>query len=853
MHRYLYLFLAIGIIISQPYGGGERPKIAILTGRVFNNLTSEPVPYASVSVYNDDDSNPVAGGITDDDGYFFIDKFAPGRYSVNVEFMGYETYVVDGVALNRKEGVRKDLGDIMLVQKVIDVEGVVVVEERETIEFKTDKLVYNVDENSIANSGTAEDALRNVPMVTVNQDGQVSLRGNPGVKILVDGRQNRMGDGPGDVSNIPASLIDQVEVIVSPSAKYDPEGIAGIINIKLKKGEYDGLNGSIKLNGKQTENHTARDMNGVNLYGNYRKGKINIYSSIGYNNRMRWRESWRNISTELSDLDPMYEGNALPADSTELIDFTSDKEIDRSGIKFMLGGDYYLNDYTSLNSEVSFRSGSSYKEGSQVHTSPDSLYLITIDKDKEPNYDISSSFELVRKFRDPGKELLFSVAYDNGFDSEYKILDSDGIESISDTTAITDDNFESEIDLSYTHPLGKDSKLEVGYDGRLKGHDDDMVFTIGDFLGKSKFDYIRSIHALYFDLDYKFSELFSIKPSARIELVSRDMSFSSEFSAALGGQQANSGNFIFTDLLDAIPDSSVVVNEVALYPDLHFAFNLAEGRGLQFGISKRVERPGSGWGSSIRPFPRDVYSPSFIFTGYPFLRPQYSTNYDATFTSKIPMGYLSLNLYYKDITDKMVWYDDDRFQGDVISYRNAGSAYDTGFEVFSIVMGQVLGGSYNRSTLTDNSGDVELSNYNEFMNLYYRITLPEKYIKLFGFEFGGYWMKIKEEGGTLFGANGTLWANIGLSKSILNDNATVSLSLDNIFNEGGFSISQSKALNSWDVPEGYLSAIETTNGDSHRGGRTLKINFKYTFGKLQDEKKRFGGEGRGGGGMDMGL
>ena len=277
MHRYLYLFLAISIIIPQPYGGGERPKIAILTGRVFNNLTSEPVPYASVSVYNDEDSNPVAGGITDDDGYFFIDKFTPGRYSVKVEFMGYETYVADGVALNRKEGVRKDLGDIMLVQKVIDVEGVVVVEERETIEFKTDKLVYNVDENSIANSGTAEDALRNVPMVTVNQDGQVSLRGNPGVKILVDGRQNRMGDGPGDVSNIPASLIDQVEVIVSPSAKYDPEGIAGIINIKLKKGEYDGLNGSIKLNGKQTENHTARDMNGVNLYGNYRKGKINIY------------------------------------------------------------------------------------------------------------------------------------------------------------------------------------------------------------------------------------------------------------------------------------------------------------------------------------------------------------------------------------------------------------------------------------------------------------------------------------------------------------------------------------------------------------------------------------------------
>ena len=159
----------------------------------------------------------------------------------------YEKKIVENFSFNRQDGVKRDLGNMKLTPKTIDIDAINVIEQRSIYEFETDKMIYNASDDIISEGGTAEDVLRKVPMVTVNLDGEVSLRGNSNVKILIDGRDSRFG---AEVDNIPSSLIDQVEVITSPSAKYDPEGMAGIINIKLKKGKYGGLNGKIKFNGR---------------------------------------------------------------------------------------------------------------------------------------------------------------------------------------------------------------------------------------------------------------------------------------------------------------------------------------------------------------------------------------------------------------------------------------------------------------------------------------------------------------------------------------------------------------------------------------------------------------------------
>ena len=167
----------------------------------------------------------------DTDGKFKVEEIKPGIYDIKIEYMGFSSISIKDVQLSFRGNPTKSLGDIKLQPTTLELEIVKVIDEKPIFEFEADKMVYNSSDDIVAGSGTAEDVLNKVPMVTVDQDGEVSLRGNPNVKILLNGRPHRQ---EGDVDNIPASLIDKVEIITSPSAKYDPDGMAGIINIVLK-------------------------------------------------------------------------------------------------------------------------------------------------------------------------------------------------------------------------------------------------------------------------------------------------------------------------------------------------------------------------------------------------------------------------------------------------------------------------------------------------------------------------------------------------------------------------------------------------------------------------------------------
>ena len=260
MHPITYYSLLTLFIISllpaqHQHGGSSQqmPKGCEIYGTVVDSITGVAIEYASISVIGADNSI-VTGGITDFEGKFDIDEIKPGTYSVKIEFMGFAPIEFSAIKLAFQGAVwKKDFGIIKLQPTSLELDAVKVIDERPVFEFETDKLVYNSSEDIISDSGTAEDVLNKVPMVTVDQDGEVALRGNANVKILVNGRPNRTGEGGKSVDNIPASLIDKVEVITSPSAKYDPDGMAGIINIVLKKGKYEGFNGSLKVNGKYND------------------------------------------------------------------------------------------------------------------------------------------------------------------------------------------------------------------------------------------------------------------------------------------------------------------------------------------------------------------------------------------------------------------------------------------------------------------------------------------------------------------------------------------------------------------------------------------------------------------------
>ena len=229
------------------------------------------------------------------------------------------------------------------------------------------------------------------------------------------------------------------------------------------------------------------------------------------------------------------------------------------------------------------------------------------------------------------------------------------------------------------------------------------------------------------------------------------------------------------------------------------------------------------------------------------------------------MGFFSGSLFYNEIKDKVEWFDDDDLGAQILTFENSARAYEHGISLFSVVAGQVLGGTYSKTTLNDNSDNYELNEGSTFKNVYLRLNFPEEYISpfvkwwKFDFEYGFYWMKIETASGNLWGDNGTLWANMSLSKQFLNERLRVSLSVDNLNDNPAFKLNRTKPLeNTVYNSVTYDSAFETSDVFNRRKGRTFSISLKYNFGKLEDQKsksrqKTFGGDGNRGEGMDMGF
>ena len=628
-------------------------KLGFLEGVVVDFDTGKPIEYASVSIYGIETDELVVGTITDTQGYFSIDKIPMGSFFVLIQFIGYHVSKIESVVLNSISGVRQDLGEIKLNPKSIEAPEVNVVEDMPKIEFDTDKLIYTPSGDILASSGSAEDVLNNVPMVLVNQDGAVTLKGSSNVKILVNGRENRIGEGGNDVDNIPASMIEKVEVITSPSAKYDPEGMAGIINIILKKDKGEGFNGEVKLYTKQSDHHDFFNMGGISLSGNYKKNKFNVYSS--YSNSLRYRDhyGYREAYTTYTHLDSLldFESN---------IHFEWEREKKKKGQIFRLGTDYYLTDDITLNFESRYNKYSSSEQSIESTILPEPEEKIHEEAEPDGNYEIGVSFSADKIYNNPDKNLSFFYSYDiHPVDEEYDIIIEDGH---GDTTFISSTLQSQELKLSYTHPINDKSKFEMGYDFDQTNNNEKMDYSLhvhegnsGDptppddesphISGLNSYEYNRDIHGGFLEYNTQITDKWSIKPGIRFEYVNKNIQFTGEPSVWYCGSVEAQDTYDSYEACDEACSYSCELTEnptdelgayaqmlkennntdfdnsyTSIYPSFHVTYNITEKRSLQFAISSRVERPGGGHhGGSrqIRPFPREVHSDYFIFLGNP--------------------------------------------------------------------------------------------------------------------------------------------------------------------------------------------------------------------------------------------
>ena len=832
------------------------PKIASLSGKIINIKTDKPVPYATVSLSLMPEDEVVDGIMCDDDGYFNMTELSPGTYKVIIESIGYEKNIIENFSFNRQDGIKRDLGTIKLTPKTIDIDAVNVIEQRSLYEFETDKMVYNASDDIISGGGTAEDVLRKVPLVTVDIDGGVKLRGNSNVKILIDGRDSRFGS---EVDNIPSSLIDQVEVITSPSAKYDPEGMAGIINIKLKKGNYTGLNGKIKLNGRYNDIAAFDKMNGFTTFLNYRHKKFNLYSSLNFKNRFNIREGFSN-----KDVHYYYNNPSDGESILESFHYSYINESIKPNKTFKIGGDYFISDKLILNSEISFGSHIHDTENTQYITKPSSYVKESGEKEDGKNYDIEGVIGIDKDFDNPDKELTFELSFDHALDKESEFTNNEKL-SINDKTPITEIYNKMNIDLSYKFPVNEKSKIEFGYDGRFINSDENMELQITDTLGyRLEADinslFKRYINAVYFEYENTINETFSIKPSFRAEYVIREINYE-KLNEQVTDPNPDDGiedpDLVLKLLLDErLGNKSRRVDkpdpEIAIYPDLHFTYNLPNKKSIQFGMSKRVERPGShghgGGKMQIRPFPRNLYAEGNVFIGNPFLKSSYTTIADISYKLPISMGFMMLNSHYSYIESPIKW-DSETDWGtgkNVTTFLNADYAYEYGVDFFTMIMGQTIGGGItNTQSYHKNSNgykDPDLNETLKHMNMFVGINFPEKYIKFFDFEFGLYWMYMETETERLFGEYGTIWGNIGIGKSFFNNRLSTSLKVSNLFNAGGFQMYGTDIpiypSNGGTFPNGATSGMKDIDMSHSGRPQTISMNFTYSFGKMEDHKHK---------------
>ncbi|MEA3318043.1 MAG: carboxypeptidase-like regulatory domain-containing protein, partial [Bacteroidota bacterium] len=337
------IFLATIIIMftlhtySQRSGGSrsmsERPKIGIVNGKIVDATSNAVMEYANIALYNKRDSSLITGTITNKEGNFRLTEVPLGRFYLTANFIGYNKQFVNDIKIMPNSS-SVNLGKIELSSASTDIDEVTVTAEKSHINYKLDRKIVNVSQDINSTGATAVEVLENTPSVTVDIEGNVALRGSSNFTVLIDGKPSVLG-GSDALQQIPSSTIENIEIITNPSAKYDPDGIGGIINVILKKNIKSGFNGIVNTSGSSNGSYKT------DLLLNYKTSKFNVFGSVDYNKMKR---------------DGSYDSKNenYYTDSTFYRYSNGDREMSRDGLTIKTGGDYYVNDNITLSTALNY-------------------------------------------------------------------------------------------------------------------------------------------------------------------------------------------------------------------------------------------------------------------------------------------------------------------------------------------------------------------------------------------------------------------------------------------------------------------------------------------------------------------
>lgn len=636
-----YLFFLLFILTSNINAFAQRD--VTVKGKVVEQGTNYPLEYATVTFKTTDNAKIITGGITDLDGNFSID-IPTGTYNIAVEYISYKTKTYNSRSIT--EDI--ELGTVALSLDVASLDEVTIVAERTTVEIKLDKKVYNIGSDLTTAGGTVSDALNNVPSVAVDVDGAISLRGNENVRILINGKPSALaGFGSTNIFNqLPAEAIERVEVITSPSARYDAEGTAGILNIILRQKETIGFNGSFNLTAGNPDNFGLA----VNL--NYRTEKFNLFSNVGF----RYFNAPRNSFNDTRYFDRIVDGTAV---SPEYERIREDQNVDRLNRNYNanFGMEYFLSEKTSVTGSVFYRYGQDDDLSINNSDRFNDGNIIEQTKRSEREQQEGGSYQLalnyITKFNDSGHELTADFQYEKdnedqftGITENYLITDQTDPEPFQDERVIAvEDQTEYLIQADYVLPIGEDTRFEAGFRSNLENEVTDYVleqedtsngnFFVNDTIS-NVFHYSENVNAIYTQYGTKFGK-FSFLLGLRLE----NTQLKGTIDSRLTDEELQEA---FGFPIDLDFDN----NYLGLFPTLNLIYNLAGSENdseesITFGYNRRINRP-RGW--FVNPFPSRS-SRTNVFQGNPNINPAFSSAFDLGYLKRWEDLTLTASVYYQ--------------------------------------------------------------------------------------------------------------------------------------------------------------------------------------------------------------
>ncbi|MFZ1517977.1 MAG: TonB-dependent receptor [Ignavibacteriaceae bacterium] len=651
MKKYIIIILVITSIQFYPQRNPDGINGGSVSGTVLDFESKHTIEYANIVLLSDKDSSLINGTVTDENGIFILSKIQPGKYLVEVRFIGYKNEIFNIEITPANKLI--DFGEIFIKPNALELNDVVVQGDRSPVSYQIDKKVIDVDKIQTVISGNAADVLQNVPSVTVDIEGNVSLRGSSNFTVLIDGRPSIMS-AQDALQQIPATSIQNIEIITNPSAKYDPEGTAGIINILLKKNENLGLSGVINANAG------LKNKYGGDFLFQYRTSDLIYILGMDYNNRIFPGSS-------------ISENSYISQNSTTYIKSNGNAEWGRTGFGIRAGVEYNFSEYDFINFTARYgtREGiqnsiSNYSESST--NSLTTLYYKNVsDRSRDGNYG-GTNLTYIHNFRNKGHELKseFSFRYNDGDESTLtQELNGDVILDGKKTTEFGPSR-DFEVKLDYVLPISDESKFEAGYQVEIDISDENNGLYLYDSLSASylfqnqfsnSVKYLNNDQALYTTYSDQFGK-FGIQGGFRTEYTFRTIS-----------------------LLNLNKESKI--DRWDYFPSVHTSYKFSEGTQMMASYTRRIQRP-RGW--ELEPF-LTWMDANNVRTGNPDLLPELIDSYEAGVQTYIGKVSLSLELYHRVTNNKIDHIRSVYSEAENVSLNsvlNIGKDFATGSELMMI-------------------------------------------------------------------------------------------------------------------------------------------------------------------------